>query len=189
MRAICGHGRTRSAKSPSSTASRVGRKRPPAARAHEQLIRRGTERLEQIAGADQLGRRAAADADLDREQAVEDQQPGALPRGLEPRREVARADRDLEHPGGRELPGGDPRADVEFLGQLVVGVEQVGVERDRLRLVRHQVRMAAPPQRSGLDSPSVFDGNVTPLSTLDLPTPSPVYASRIEPHTTSDVRW
>ena len=129
---ICGNGRTRSAKSPSSTASLRRAQRPPPARPHEQLIRRGPERLEQIARADQLGRGPAADPDLEREQAVEDQQPEALPGGLEPGREIARPDPDLEHPSGRELPGGDPGADVELLGQLPVGVEQVGVQRDRL---------------------------------------------------------
>ena len=62
---------------------------------------RRTERLEQVPGADQLGRGAAADPDLEREQAVEDQQAEALPRGLEPGCQVARADSDLEDPRGR----------------------------------------------------------------------------------------
>ncbi len=132
----------------------------PPARAHDQLIRGRSERLKQIAGADQLGGGATADPDLERDQTVEDEQPEALPRGIEPGRQVARPDPDLEDPGGGELPGRDPRADVELLGDLPVGVEQVGVERDRLRRVAGQPRMAGPPQGPGLDT-SVFDGQHT----------------------------
>ena len=61
--------------------------------------------------------------------AVEDQQAGTVPDGVEPGREVALADRRVEDPRGGELAGGDAGAEVELLGEVGVGIQHVGVER------------------------------------------------------------
>ncbi len=83
------------------------------------------QRLEQVAGAEQLGDRAIDDAGVDDDQAVEEQEPRAAAGGVEPRPKVARAGPGLEHPGRRQLASGDAHAHVELLGQVVVGVEDV----------------------------------------------------------------
>ncbi len=87
------------------------------------------ERLQQIAASHQLGDRPVGDARVDRDEAVEDQQAGPVPDGREPRLEVALAGVRFEHPRRRELARREARADVELLGEIVVGIEQIGVER------------------------------------------------------------
>jgi hypothetical protein len=140
--------------------------RAPPGRPHGHLIRRRGERLEQIPRPDQLDCGPPAHPDLKREQAVEDQQAEPVARSLEPGRQVARSDCDLEDPRGGELARGDPCAHVEFISELPVGVKQIRVERDRLRSVARQLRMARPSQGSRLDNPSVFDGHDKPLCGL-----------------------
>ena len=63
---------------------------PPVTGSLEQLVGVRCERLQQIAGADQLGRGPVTGAGLERDEAVEDQQARALAGELEPRAQVAR---------------------------------------------------------------------------------------------------
>lgn len=156
--------------------------RPPAGRAHEHLVGGGTKRLQEVPGADQLGRGAAPDPDLQREQAVEDQQSQPVGGRVEPPREIARPDSQLQDPGGRELSRGDPRPEVELIGELSVDVEQVGVERDRLRSIAGKLRMSGPSQRPAPDIPSVFDGHDSSLGFGRAPDVEAVYAPNRAAH-------
>ena len=99
--------------------------------------------LQEIAGAEQLGRRALAHACLVDDQPVEHEQAEALADIVEARAEVALSRRRLEHPDGGALPDGQTRADVEQVCQIVIGVEQVRMQRGRRRPPQHPLRLQA----------------------------------------------
>ena len=124
---ICGHGRMRSAKPASSIATRPGRSTCHFAERCEQLVGARVPRLQQVARAHELGRGAVADLDVDRDRAVEQQQPWGRRSRRGPLRGIAVADLDLEHDDGRHLADDHAHADVELLGEVGVGVEQVAV--------------------------------------------------------------
>ena len=89
--------------------------------------------LQQVAGAEQLGDGAVDDPGVHGHQAVEDQQPRALAGRVEPRPEVARRRRCASSTRAvATCRAADPHADVELLGQVVVGVEDIRVQRRRL---------------------------------------------------------
>ena len=191
IRRICGNGRTRSAKSPSSTASLVGRSaRHPDVRTSI-WSGAGPSGWSRSPGPTSSAAVRSADPDLEREQAVEDQQAEALARGLEPGRQVARADCDLEDPRGRELARGDP-CRARRTRRRALRRRRAGTCRARSSPGRHRpaadggaIAGAQAGQPLGLrrtrHSLSVV------LSTLS--THRPVYAPRIVGHTTSDVAW
>ena len=64
-------------------------KHPPVASPLQQLVREQARSLEQITGAEQLGRDSIADPGLKRHQPVEHQQAGAAAGDIEPRIEIA----------------------------------------------------------------------------------------------------
>lgn len=132
----------------------------------EQIVGASVRRLEKIAGSEQLGRHPVADAGAGCDQSIEDQQARPVAGGVEPGREVALADLGIEHSDGCQLTRGDARADVELLGQVIVCVEQVGVQRGGLGRPSLQVGATGPPQGSGRDNPVVFDRNSAPLRSL-----------------------
>src|SRR5262249_32969892 len=102
--------------------------------------------LEEGSGADQLGRSPVSDAHLERQHALQDEQAHAAVRYLEPAGEVALADVDLQQLDGSQLAGADARADVELLGEVVVEVEQVPVQRPCADLSPHRPVGPWPPQ-------------------------------------------
>ena len=107
-REICGQGLTRSANASSSSASRAGRARARSS-ALEQVVGARGERLQHVAVADDLGRRAVADADVDAERAVDHEHAGAV---ADLRRSSARgrSRRAVRRTRRRSRPGGPPAA-------------------------------------------------------------------------------
>ena len=136
---------TRSANSSSSSAKRRRPQRPPAHVALDQVVDPRAQRLEQVAGAEQLGDRPVDDPRVHRDQPLGDEQPGAVPGRDEPSVEIARPGPGLEHPSRRHLARGDPGAHVELLGEVVVSVQDVGVERRRFRSSRSGLNPTTPP--------------------------------------------
>ena len=136
-RAIWGHGRTRSAKPASSTATRVGHENVPRRSARQQLVGAAVARLQQVAGADELGGRAVADLDVEREHAVEQQQPQAAA-GRRRTSGPGRTRRPGSRTRRRSPPGGRPMRMrmSNSCGEVVVDVEQVAVRRGGARLSR-----------------------------------------------------
>ena len=190
MRPICGNGRTRSAKSASSTASLVGAERAPAARPREQLVRRGTERLKKIPGptSSTAVRPPTRISSASRPSRISRPRPCPAVSNHGARSHAPTATWST-------LAVASCRAairarDVEFLGELSVGVEQVCVERDRLGLIASQLRMAWPPPMVPAGQPLGVRPTRHSLSGLsDLPKCDPVYALVIAPRTTADVGW
>ncbi len=82
-------------------------------------------RAEQVAIADQLARRAAADLGVQLDHALHDQEPQA-PRHLRQQRlEVELAGREAAHPGRGGRAGGHPHSHVEARGELLIEIEQI----------------------------------------------------------------
>jgi hypothetical protein len=88
--------------------------------------------LEEIAGTKELGRRPVTDPRVRCDQALEDKQSEPLDGRVEPWPEIALADLGNEHPDRGKLPRGNPRPNVELLGEIVVRVEEVRVQGARL---------------------------------------------------------
>ena len=93
----------------------------------EQVVAGRRRGLQEIAGARELGGGPVADLHLHGDDAVQQQQAQAARPGLQPLGRRVLADRDLEHHDGRHLARDDAHAQVELLGQVRVGVEQVAV--------------------------------------------------------------
>ena len=98
----------------------------------QDLVRQVGSRLQQVAGAEQLGGGAVADAGVDRHHPVQDEQAESGARQLEPGAEVARSDGRLEHRRRHHLARREAHPQVEQVRQVVVGVEQVAVRRRQL---------------------------------------------------------
>ena len=107
--------------------------RVPGRLALEQVVDARGERLQHVAVADDLGRRAVADADVDAERAVDHEQARPVADLGEAAREVAVAGRRGEHRGGHDLTRDEAHAQVELGREVVVEVEQVVVRRGRER--------------------------------------------------------
>ena len=132
MRTICGNGLTRSAKSPStprawSDGARASRTCSRATGPPRDRRRKQVPRADHSAEVrPPTGSRAPAG------------RRGSTARGPAARSQTRAPDRMLRPrpgaPSRSRAAGPDARPDVEFLGELSVGVEQVCVERDRLRL-------------------------------------------------------
>ena len=129
---ICGHGRARSANAVVQHGQARRLQRAPAGDVLEDLLRRAHARLQQVTGADQLGRRPVADARVHGDHAVQHQQAGSATDDGEPRVEVALADLRLDHRRGDHLARREPHPQVEGVGEVVVGVEQEAVRRREL---------------------------------------------------------
>ena len=104
----------------------------------EQVVAGRRRGLQQVAGAHELGGGPVADLHLHGDDAVEQQQAQAAHPGLQPLGREVLADRDLEDHDGRHLARDHAHAQVELLGEVGVGVEQVAV-----RGLRAQARRAA----------------------------------------------
>ena len=124
----------------------------------EQVLGERSGGLEQVAGSDQLGRGPIADARIDRDQPIEDQQAEAATDGREPGREITLANLRVEDSRGCDLAGSEAHPDIELLREVVVGVEQIGIERRRERLPSPEMRVAGPPRRSSRGGLWVFGG-------------------------------
>jgi hypothetical protein len=109
--------------------------------------------LQQVAGADQLGRGAVDDAHVGGHHAVQDQQPQPPGAAAEARPQLARPGRDLDHLGGRDLARDHAHAQVELVGEIGVRIEQVAVGRRRPALP-HRTRGRRRQQRWPLLDPS-----------------------------------
>jgi hypothetical protein len=103
----------------------------PGVAALEEILLERARGLEEVTRSDELGRGAVADAGVDRDQPVEEQQAGPAVDGLEPPTEVARADLGVEDPRGGNLADGEAHPEIELLRQIVVRVEEIGVQRRR----------------------------------------------------------
>jgi hypothetical protein len=85
------------------------------------------QRLQHVALADDLGRRAVADMDVDTQRAIDDQKAGPVTHCGEALREVAVPWGRREHDDRDDLPRHEPHAQVELGPEIVVEVEQVPV--------------------------------------------------------------
>ena len=110
----------------------------------EQVVGARGERLQHVAVADDLGRGAVAHAHVDAEHAVDDEHAGAMADLPEAAGEVAIPGRRREHDRGHDLPGHEPHAQVELLGEVVVEIEQVAVGRGRERVDARQLAQRRP---------------------------------------------
>ena len=98
--------------------------------------------LQQIPGADQLGRRARADLDVEGDQPIEQQQAEAGMGIGEDGAEVAFADLRVHDPDRRALSRAQPRPDIELPRQIVVGIEQIRLDG---RVYRQKSSRLIPP--------------------------------------------
>ena len=101
----------------------------PAGGRLQQLVGPAVPRVEQIARTHELGGRAIAHLDVDREHSVEQKQPWAAGARRRPPSGIAVADPDLEHDHGRHLADDHAHAEVELLREVGIGVEEVAVRR------------------------------------------------------------
>ena len=143
-REICGHGLMRSAKASSSSASLAGTSACHDDSRSSRSSARAVTRLQHVALADDLGRGAIADTDVDAERAGDHEQPGPVADLGEAVLEVAVARRCGEHGGGHDLARDEPHAQVELCGEVVVEVEQVVVRRGRERGDAREVAEGRP---------------------------------------------
>ena len=93
----------------------------------EQVVSGRRRSLKEVAGARELGGGPVADLHLHGDDAVQQQEAQAARAGLQPLGRGVLADGDLEHHDGRHLARDDAHAQVELLGEVCVGVEQVAV--------------------------------------------------------------
>src|SRR5581483_8489152 len=128
---------------------------PPVTGSLEQIVGNQVRGLKEIARTHELGRDPVAGAGLEHDQSVEHQQARALPRDREPWTRIALTDSELDELRGGELPSGDATAEVQLLGEPVVGVQDIREQRTRPRWTWPGAGPSRPLQRPMLGAPSV----------------------------------
>lgn len=98
--------------------------RSPHRLARQQHLRLRPQRLQEVAGSHQLDGGPVADADAERQHAVENEDPGTAVHCLEPIFEIHPSGVDLHHLRGGGRPGEPLQLGSEAVGEIGVEIEQ-----------------------------------------------------------------